>query len=83
MTGNDGGVPNEVERLRQTLVWLIESQTGEPQVPCSTCGHDIFDHVDEEGTNSEGACYFPKLRQIGHAHLSAPHVLCRCQAFTA
>lgn len=76
---------DEVEALRQTLVWLIETQVEEPQVPCSTCGHDIFDHTDEEA--HEGACGFPRGRSVTWADdvsYPAPNaVLCRCQRFSA
>ena len=87
MTCDDEEVPkhsiehltDEVEGLRRTLVWLIETQTGEPEAPCATCGHDAFDHADDEG--AVGPCYFPRWRHLGKSG-AAPLTLCRCQALT-
>ena len=71
---------DEVEGLRQTLVWLIEAHAGEPPAPCATCGHDAFDHANEEGT--VGPCYFPRFRRLTKGNAEAPLTLCRCQALT-
>jgi hypothetical protein len=57
---------DDVEQLRLSLLWLIE-RSMEAHVPCDNCGHDITDHVDDEGQ----LCLFPATR-------GAPFVLCRC-----
>jgi len=82
-------LPDEVERLRQSLVWLIETQVGDPVVPCGSCGHDIYDHADDgteiENTGTEGPCHFPRGRFVRYADNTsepAPNiVLCRCGKF--
>jgi hypothetical protein len=89
---DDGGVPkhpismlpDDVERLRQMLVWLIETQTEDPTVPCGDCGHDIYDHADDD-EGIEGRCHFPRGRFVRYADTTsepAPDiVLCRCEKF--
>lgn len=71
---------DEVERLRHTLLWLIEAHAGAVEAPCSTCAHDAFDHADEEGV--VGGCYFPQHRRLDKNGTQAPHVLCECERFT-
>ena len=76
-----------VEALRQTLVWLIETQIGEPMMPCSTCGHDVTDHAYDDVVGGVGACGFPRLRSVTWADdvsYPAPDVaLCRCTGFVS
>lgn len=77
-------LPAEMENLRQSLVWLIESQVQDPTVPCGTCGHDIFDHADDD-EGIEGRCHFPRghfVRYADNTSEPAPNVvLCRCGKF--
>ena len=73
----------QVEGLRQTLVWMIEVLIAEePQAPCATCGHDAYDHVNDDAES--GACGFPRtLHGVSRtAPITAPIVMCSCQQFT-
>ena len=60
---------DQVRELRETVVWLIQRGTPKAQVFCTTCGHGL-EHHDQDEQN----CLFPKS-------MGAPHVLCTCVYF--